>query len=423
MKKALVALLVLAMLLATLLPISALAEDKVVISIACSEAAVPTEAHEMYWFAKHLTDTYPNVEIDWQLNSTHDDHRTKIKLQAQSNDMPDMFWESMENIPELVELGVLAPIDEAIEDVNFVAGATDNVKFDDHVYGMIYKNDIMGFWYNKDLLASVGYETIPTEWDDFIAMIKALREAGITPIAHGGTDVWAIWAYNLFFYRYGFSDYKDAFLNGEIKWAETEALIKPFERICEMAEAGAYDETITTQGNDFALNTFLAGEAAIYNTGSWSIAKMAASDIADKIDFSWGPFFPDGIEDQKIGLKEYTNAYWFSSRALEDEAKKAILFDGIRYFYSTEFTNDILVDTLQRMPAIPYTGSGEKISDLLNMALEYVADDYKADIQVCVSIPDSSFQQPFWNAITSCANGYMTAEEAAASMDEWYETR
>lgn len=75
------------------------------------------------------------------------------------------------------------------------------------------------------------------------------------------------------------------------------------------------------------------------------------------------------------------------------------------------------------MPAVPYTGTGEKISGLLKKSLEYVADDYSAAIQVCVSIPDSSFQQPFWNAITSCANGFMTAEEAAASMDEWYATR
>lgn len=422
MKKVLVALLVLAMLLAAL-PISVLAEEKVTISIACSSAEIPDETHELYWFTKYITDTYPNVEIEWQLNSTHDDHRTKIKLQAQSDEMPDMFWESMENIPELIELGVLAPIDEAVEGVDFIAGATDNVTFDGKIYGMVYKNDIMGFWYNKDLIASVGYETVPTDWDGFIAMIKALREAGITPIAHGGTDVWAIWAYNLFFYRYGFSDFKDAFLNGEIKWAETEALVKPFERICEMAEAGAFDETITTQGNDFALNTFLAGEAAMYNTGSWAVDKMSKSDIADKIELSWGPIFPDGIEDQKIALKEYTNAYWYSSKALGDEAKRAILFDAIRNFYTPEFTNNVIVDTLQRMPAVPYTGSGEKISGLLAKALEYVADNYRADIQICVSIPDSSFQQPFWNAITSCASGFMTAEEAAASMDEWYETR
>ena len=125
---------------------AAFAEEPVTLTIAVNGAEAPDESSELYYFNKYITDTYPNVTIDWQLNSTHDDHRTKIKLQAQSNDMPDMFWESMENIPELIELGVLAPIDEAVEGVNFVSGATNNVTFDGHVYGMVYKNDAMGFF-------------------------------------------------------------------------------------------------------------------------------------------------------------------------------------------------------------------------------------------------------------------------------------
>lgn len=418
MKKILTVLLTLCLLLSAL-P-AAFAEEPVTLTIAVNGAEAPDESSELYYFTKYITDTYPNVTIDWQLNSTHDDHRTKIKLQAQSNDMPDMFWESMENIPELIELGVLAPIDEAVEGVNFVSGATNNVTFDGHVYGMVYKNDAMGFFYNKALVQSVGYEELPTDWDEFCKCITALKDAGITPIAHGGTDLWAIWAYNMFFQRYGFNDYKEAFLNGEIKWAETEALVKPFERMCELSALGAYPAEITTQGNDWALNTFLAGQAAMYNVGSWSISQMAESDIAGDIDFSWGPLFPDGIEDQKIGLKEFTNAYWFSAKALADEAKKAILFDAIQNFYSEEFVNTVLVETIQYMPPVKYTGNGEGISDLLTMMLGYIADDYAADIQICVGIPDSSFQHPFWNAITSCLTGYMTAEEAAESMDEWY---
>ena len=424
MKKTLSAILALILLMTSLLSLgAALAEEEVVFSIAVSAAEIPDETSELYWFTKYITDTYPNAKIEWQMNSTHDDHRTKIKLQAQANEMPDMFWESMENVPELIEMGALAPITEAVKDVNFVAGATDNVTFDGEVYGMVYKNDIMGFWYNKDLLASVGYDAVPTDWNEFLNMIVALKEAGITPISHGGTDLWAVWGYNLFFHRYGFDQYKDAFLNGEIKWAETEALVKPFERICELAAAGAYPETVTTQGNDYAMNVFLAGDAALYSTGTWAIFNFNQSEIVDSIELSWGPLFEDGIEDQKIALKEYTNAYWFSKAALENETKRAILFDAIRNWYSQDVTNDIVVDTLQLMPAVPYTGTGEKISALLTRCLGYVADDYSANIQVCVGIPDSSFQQPFWNAITSCITGFMTAEEAAASMDEWFETR
>ena len=252
-----------------------------------------------------------------------------------------MFWESFNEVPEMVEMGLIASIEEAVAPIadRFVTGAQEYVTFNGEVHGMVFKNDLMGFFYNTELLQSVGYEELPTDWDEFIACIKALKEAGITPIAHGATDTWAVWAYNLFFFRYGWRDLESQFMNGEIKWAETEGLMRPLERIYELSEAGAYPENVTSQGNDYAMNLFLAGEAAIYNVGTWSLPNMVNSEIADKIEFSHGPFFPDGIEDQKIALKEFSNAYWFSTAAWEDEAKRAVLIDAIQYYYSEEFTN------------------------------------------------------------------------------------
>jgi raffinose/stachyose/melibiose transport system substrate-binding protein len=48
------------------------------------------------------------------------------------------------------------------------------------------------------LLAKVGYTSFPSDWDEFIVLVKKLKAAGITPIALGGGDKWPamhIWSY------------------------------------------------------------------------------------------------------------------------------------------------------------------------------------------------------------------------------------
>jgi raffinose/stachyose/melibiose transport system substrate-binding protein len=335
-----------------------------------------------------------------------------------------MFWESFNEMPMIQKMGLLTPIDEAVAPIKdrFITGSQQYVTFDGKVYGMIYKNDAMGFFYNKKLLKQVGYDELPIDWDQFIDCVKKLRAAGITPIAHGATDTWSIWAYNLFFFRYGWRDLEGKFMNGEIKWADTEGLMKPLERIYELSEAGAFPENVTSQGNDYASNMFLGGEAAMYNVGTWALGNMIDSAIADDIGFSWGPFFPDGIADQKIALKEFSNAYWFGPNAFKGEEKKKIMIDAIQHYYSEQFTNEIMVEKLGLLPAVTYTGTGEKVSPLFNLMLSYIGDDYSADMQLAVR-NEPSFQEPIWNAITSMITRFMTPEEAAETMDEWYQTK
>jgi raffinose/stachyose/melibiose transport system substrate-binding protein len=53
----------------------------------------------------------------------------------------------------------------------------------------------VGFWYNKDLFAKAGISAPPATWTDFLVDVKALKAAGITPIAVGEGDKWpgAFW--------------------------------------------------------------------------------------------------------------------------------------------------------------------------------------------------------------------------------------
>ena len=69
---------------------------------------------------------------------------------------------------------------------------------DGEQYGVPYTFGLVGFFYNKDLFAQAGIDEPPATWDEFLADVQALKDAGITPIAVAGQDKWPAmfyWAY------------------------------------------------------------------------------------------------------------------------------------------------------------------------------------------------------------------------------------
>ena len=59
----------------------------------------------------------------------------------------------------------------------------------------------MGIWYNKDLFEQAGIDAPPATWEELLADVQTLKDAGITPISlaagapptHGPQMFW--WAY------------------------------------------------------------------------------------------------------------------------------------------------------------------------------------------------------------------------------------
>src|SRR5262249_59821801 len=75
----------------------------------------------------------------------------------------------------------------------------------------------VGFFYNRELMAKAGVDaTKIATWDDLLAAVKALKAAGVTPIAVGGADKWPLhfyWTYLAM--RSGGKPAFDAALRGE----------------------------------------------------------------------------------------------------------------------------------------------------------------------------------------------------------------
>ncbi|WP_119395959.1 ABC transporter substrate-binding protein [Salinibius halmophilus] len=139
---------------------------------------------------------------------------------------------------------------------------------------------VHGFFYNQDIFNQLGL-TPPTTQAEFDAVLAAVKDAGITPMAMGTADQWE--AATMGFQNIGPNYWKGedgrfALLDGDDKFTD-EAYVKTLQRL---AGWGDYlGEGFASRGYGDAQAMFANGEAAIYPAGSWDIATFNG-----KVNFS-----------------------------------------------------------------------------------------------------------------------------------------
>lgn len=84
-------------------------------------------------------------------------------------------------IPEMVTLGALEPLEKwragsSITEASNYPGIWATNVIDSTLYGVPWYVDTRVLFYRKDILARAGYKTIPDNWTDWLAAMKAIRK-------------------------------------------------------------------------------------------------------------------------------------------------------------------------------------------------------------------------------------------------------
>ncbi len=125
-------------------------------------------------------------------------------------------------------------------------------------------------WYNKRLFAEAGIEEVPTTWDEFLAAVQALKDAGITPIALGARDKWPShfwWVYLAI--REGGQEAFEAAYTRAGSFAD-EPFVAAGERLLELAALEPFQTDFTAMGYGQAAGIMGNGEAAMELMGQWA---------------------------------------------------------------------------------------------------------------------------------------------------------
>jgi raffinose/stachyose/melibiose transport system substrate-binding protein len=167
-----------------------------------------TTAEDQKAVWQKLADEYmaahPNVTVEITVLE-NEAFKTKLTTVMQSGEPPDIFQSWGGGVMnEYAKAGLLKDITPDLDADGgawrdtFAPGALGVYAYKGQNYGVPWDMGMIGFWYNKDLFAQAGIANPPATWDEFIADVKLLKAAGITPIALGEGDKWPgmhMWAY------------------------------------------------------------------------------------------------------------------------------------------------------------------------------------------------------------------------------------
>ena len=319
----------------------------------------------------------------------------------------------------LYERGHLAEISDLSGLENFSEVALAAWRTDDgaHTFCVPMASVIHGFMYNVDAFAELGLE-VPITEAEFFAVLDAIAEDGTyTPLSMGSADEWeaATMGYtNIGPAYWGGEDGRLGIINGTAQFTDP-GFVAPFD---VMARWAPYmGNGFQAQSYTDSQNLFTLGRAAIYPTGSWEITGFTEMAL-----FELGAFPPPVPEaGDACVISDHTDIGIGMNAATENpEAVRTFLEWTASAEFAQLYTN-----------ALPgFFSLSNHTFDVENpLAQEFISWRQDCDSTIRVAHQILSRGEPntgnaLWTISANVLNGAMTAEEAAAAiqegLDSWY---
>ncbi len=259
------------------------------------------ENEAAYW--QELADAYtaanPHVTIEITILANAD-YKPRLTTVMQGNDPPDLFQSWGGGVLwEFADAGLVRDISAELEgewkDSCAAKAALELYGQNGEYYGAPYTWGAVGMFYNKALFTQAGLdpENPPATWDEFLAAVQTLKDAGITPVALGELEKWPghFWWVYLAIRAGG----QDAFLkayNREGSFAD-EPFVQAGEYLQQLIALEPFPEGFLGLGYGDQETVMGNGEAAMELMGQWSPAVQAGnSESGEGIgdDLGWFPF-------------------------------------------------------------------------------------------------------------------------------------
>lgn len=132
------------------------------------------------------TKLHPNVTINLISAPTADNGTDYLKTLYATGQMPDLFIPGPDGVSPYLKNNDLLEFTDA--DADYMKNM-DLGKYNGKRYVIVYKEQVIGIFYNKKIFADNNL-AIPTTYADFTKLCDTLNTKGITPLAMGIKDGW-----------------------------------------------------------------------------------------------------------------------------------------------------------------------------------------------------------------------------------------
>jgi len=271
----------------------------------------------------------PNVQIEVE-SVENEKYKTKLKTAFATNELPDIFYSWGGNFSKpLIDSGKVLAINEYLDNSvmdELNEGMLSNVTYYDKIYGLPLTFSVGTFYINTQLFEEANIK-IPDNYDEFLDVVKAFRQKGITPLLVGEQDKWTgTLYYDILALRDGGIEGCKSALSGNDK---SNIYLNAANRLKELIDIEAFDESNIRAMRDESEVFFKQGKVAMYFTGNWLTGEIQAetSLIKDKIMVKTFPIMTDGKGNNNEFLGGAVDYLMVSTNSpYKDEAVQAIKF-------------------------------------------------------------------------------------------------
>jgi raffinose/stachyose/melibiose transport system substrate-binding protein len=265
-------------------------------------------------------------------------------------------------------------------------------------------------WYNTDIFKEHGL-TPPATWDEFVALVKVLSDAGVTPIIEGNNELWPLgnWASHIAA-RVVPADEFDAAFRQEAPF-NTPAFTHALVLLKELHDIGGFNRDMPGLGADPAMAGFFQGAAAMHPIGSWLIA--SAAEFGDE-DFGYDQFDTPIIDPSQPGSDSVIGTLTgFIVHAKSQKQGEAVAF--LKFFTSPE-SQKIWAESGVLSPIAGVNETADLDPHTKSIAAML------AGASTMVPPPDTTYPVPvaeaYYQAAAYVASGERTPEEALQWLDD-----
>ncbi|MFC0628563.1 ABC transporter substrate-binding protein [Kribbella deserti] len=271
----------------------------------------------MQEIVKVFNQTYPNVKVSISL-ATFDQYFTKLKTQASSDNLPDVFWMNGPNFQLFAANEQLAPVANLAEAKNYPQALNDLYSLDGTQFGVPKDFDTIALWYNKKLFAQAGVAAPTAEWtwDDYKATATKLKAAlGAKGIFATGDELGnqGNW------YPAILSNGGHVIKDGKSGYGDPKA-VEALQFWSDMVKQG-YTPSAAQSADIRGRDRFFAGKAAMMWNGNWLVSAALKSPVKDDLAIVPLPKAPSG--ERKTVIHGIGNV--MSAKTKNPEASAAFL--------------------------------------------------------------------------------------------------
>lgn len=327
---------------------------------------------------------------------------------------PDLYFEwAGQRLQTRVTDGYAADITEQLQSSGlkdmFAEGTFNGMVTGGKTYMIPTAGDVTNvIFYNKKVFNDLGLQP-PATWEEFLKVCETIKQAGITPLVIGNSDLWTAgnWVAHIISRVVGEDAYSEAM---QLKQPfNSPDFVKAYGYVRELWDKGYINENVTAASDSEADMLFLNGSGAMHPIGSW-LAPTAVEETPElELGYFNTPAIPDGKGNQDSVIGVLNGMVVNKNSKLIDEA-----IEFMKLYSSAESSKK-----LTGAGAVPITKDGIDKETMLPLSLEL--NDLMENAPALVSPPDTGYSIEVANALNMATSevigGAKSPEEALAELE------